>query len=44
MNFGKIAEIEKDMAVMLTGEKVPIARRKRTRMQQSFMMYDARRR
>lgn len=44
VNFGKIAEIEKDMAVMLTGEKVPIARRKRTRMQQSFMMYDARRR
>ena len=44
VNLGKIVEIEKDMAVMLTGEKVSIARRKRTRLQQSFMMFDARRR
>lgn len=44
VNLGKIADIEKDTAILVTGEKVPIARRKRTEMQHSFMVYDTRRR
>lgn len=44
VNLGKIAEIGKDTAVMFTGEKVPIARRKRAEIQQCFMVYDTRKR
>lgn len=44
INLGKIAEIEKDMAILISGEKVPIARRKRTDLQQSFMVFDTKRR
>lgn len=44
INLGKIAEIDKDMAILISGEKVPIARRKRTDLQQSFMVFDAKRR
>ncbi len=44
INLGKIAEIEKDLAILTSGEKVPIARRKRTDLQQSFMIFDTKRR
>lgn len=44
VNLGKIKDIGKDTAVLVSGEKVPIARRKRTELQQSFMVYDTRRR
>lgn len=44
VNLGKIANIGKDTADLVNGEKVPIARRKRTELQQVFMVYDARRR
>ena len=44
VNIGKIAEIEKEVAILNSGEKVPIARRKRSELQQSFMVFDTRRR
>lgn len=44
VNLGKIATIGKDTADLITGEKVPISRRKRTELQQVFMVYDTRRR
>lgn len=44
VNLGKIANIGKDTADLVNGEKVPIARRRQTELQQSFMLYDARRR
>lgn len=44
INLGKISEIDKDMAILISGEKVPIARRKRTDLQQSFMVFDSKRR
>ena len=44
VNLGKIAEIEQDLAILTSGEKVPIARRKRTDLQQSFMIFDTKRR
>lgn len=44
VNLGKIMKIEKDMAVMPTGEKVPVARRSRRELQKEYMMYDTGRR
>lgn len=44
INLGKVAEIDKDLAVLISGEKVPIARRKRTDLRQSFMIFDTKRR
>ncbi len=44
INLGKIAEIEKDMAILINGERAPVARRKRMDLQRAFMVFDAKRR
>ncbi len=44
VNLGRIAVIAKDMVILISGEKVPVARRKRSELQQSFMVFDTRRR
>lgn len=44
VNLGKLERIEKEVAYTVTGEKVPIARRKRTALLQAYMEYDTRRR
>ncbi len=44
VNLGKIADIGSDMAILVSGEKVPVARRKRTGLQQAYRVYDTRRR
>lgn len=42
VNLGKIARIEKGMAILVSGEKIPISRRKRKDFCQAFMIYDTR--
>lgn len=40
VNLGKIARIEKEMAILLSGEKIPISRRNKKAFLQAFREYD----
>ncbi len=44
VNLEKIARIEKEVAILVTGEKVPVSRRRRKDLLQAFIEYDTKRR
>lgn len=44
VNIGAITEIEKEILFITSGEKIPIARRKRTDLLHTYMIYDVQRR